>query len=276
MLQIIDSIYANRTLNLKLYKMQKIIIIYSLLTLFLQKSYAQTAAFLPTGTCNDLVADAAACEALANSITGASYSGLGNWNNAPAGCYIEDTSTNFYWNDGSSGSAGCGAGGSGYECICADKANEDEVYFLVSGPSTGCGTTVADAAACEAIADAVVAAGSNGYYFQNGDANSATYPKGCYQTNDYFKWNGHATGGDCTMSNHCVCAAASVTTTKCDTHTCTVAGNVLIAAAATTDCAAGGCADAECCESACAGQTGCELRKCQLQNSLKDEACPST
>jgi len=81
----------------------------------------------------------------------------------------------------------------------------------------------------------------------------------------------------------CSGAAASTCTNtlccdaiKCSTHTCTVAGNVLIAAAATTDCdETNGCADAECCESACAGQSGCDLRKCQLQNGLENTACPS-
>jgi len=103
----------------------------------------------------------------------------------------------------------------------------------------------------------------------------------------------------------CLCGAPIP---KCDSHTCTVNGNQLIAAAGATNCV-GDCDDTQCCEAtictinqyvqahvctncanaeindagddatgvdtSCTPLTGCELKKWQLQNSLEDTACTS-
>jgi len=142
----------------------------------------------------------------------------------------------------------------------------------------------------------------------------AVYPPGCFRfgtaTNTYF--NSGASNTDCSENIACICEGGSSVSTKCGDapYACQTAGNQLIAAAATTDCAAGGCADAECCEAtlcatnehvnganacvACTGGstnvagddatgsattcdtlTGCDLKKWQLQNSQGDAACSS-
>ena len=230
--------------------MQKIIVICSLLTLFVQKSNSQldwasctnerTASGVTACTDNvpfatacagtAEVADQAACQAIATA-TAANFDAMQLGADFPPGCYTWGISQDtIYWNPNGAANCGTASANSNTGCICEAPGGGGGVANCNTGPH-----------ACTPAGLTLIAS--------PGDTDCS--------------------GADASSCDDATCCTA----VKCSTHTCTVAGNVLIAAAATTNCDEAGCADAECCVSACAEQTGCDLQKCQLQNGLGDTAC---